>query len=239
MATRTRTDTKLISTLFLVGAALAVLGNGLHPFFAADATAADIVAEASSSSLWLPVHVGIGIALLMLTGGLALLAGALRDTPGRSYAALTAVLAIVGGTIFTFQIAAVDGYAMRAVADLPQGEAAAAAIATLGAIDTGLLSLSVMLFLGLTFVALGETCDKADIFAGWIRWTATIAGILGVIVGLLMLADTATDFTFIAFRVVALATTIVAIGIGVALRKGPEVIDLSTAPSESKTTTPA
>ena len=213
--------------------------NALHPFFAGDDTIADVMTEAGSSALWLPVHIGVGLAVILLTVATVMVARHLRHTPGEPYANIAAILAIVGGTMFTVDVVAIDGFAFERLGAAAGAEQFAPAAIAMGNIEAGVFALVVFVHFGLMFVAFGEALDKANAFAGWIRWTSTIAGITGIIVGLLLLLDTATEFAFLAFRVVALAVTAVAIGIGVALRKGPQVIDVSTDATAGATTTPA
>lgn len=223
MEASTTTNARLISALLLIGAALAIVANALHPFFPADVTIEEFLAEAGGNAIWVPIHLGVGVALVLLTVALVLLARHLRSTAGSTWATIAATLAVIGGAIWTLQLVALDGVAFPALAEGELNEATLAAAAALSEVDMALLSLSVFLYVGATFAALGFALDRADAFAPWIRWTAMVGGAAGLIVGLMMLLDVAATFSFVAFRVVAFATTIVAIGIGVELRKAPAV----------------
>lgn len=214
-----RTDRSLTSTLLLSGAALALLGNALHPFFAADATASEVIEEAASSSLWVPLHLGLAIAIALLSVAVVLVARGFIGTAGETLGRVASAGALIGGTTFIVQIGAIDGYVFPALAD--QGAAGSEAAAALWALDGGLLSLVVMGYFGATFLAFGLAMHRAEAFAPWIRWTAIASGAAGIVVGTMMFLDTGMTFALLAFRVVALGTTAVALGLGLALRRAP------------------
>lgn len=212
-------DARVTSNLLVVGGVLAVLGNALHPFLPADATTAAFLREATTNPLWVPLHLAIAVSIGALAAGMVLVLRRLRATPAATLATSTAVLAVMGGGLFIFQIGVLDGYVLPqlgAADQTPELLAAATAITTL---DTGLLSLIVLLYFGVTFAAFGMALEQADTFARWVRWTATGGGTLGIVVGTLMLLDVAGAVTLVAFRVVALASTVVVLGIGIALRR--------------------
>lgn len=209
-------DARLTSNLLLVGAALALIGNVLHPIFPGDVTAAEVIAE-SESALWVPIHLGIAIAIVLLTVALVQVARRFRGTDGGPLAGVGATVAVIGGAIFTVQIGALDGYALPALAAAGMGGSEAAV--ALFALDGGMLALVILLYFGATFLAFGLAMRRSALFAVWIRWTAIVAGSLGLVAGVLMLVDVAAGAAMIGFRFVALAATAVAVGLGLELRR--------------------
>lgn len=210
------TDARLTSNLLLVGAALALIGNVLHPIFPADVTAAEVIAD-SEGALWVPIHLGIAIAVILLTIALVQVARRFQGTDGGPLARTGATLAVIGGAIFTLQIGALDGYALPALAKAGLGESEAAM--ALFALDGGMLALVVLFYFGATFLTFGFAMRRSALFAPWIRWTALVAGAVGVVAGVLMLVDVAAGVAMIGFRLVALGATAVAVGLGLELRR--------------------
>lgn len=135
--------------------------------------------------LWRAVHLLIAVSVVLLTAGIVLFVRKLSESATENAAALTAVLALVGGTLFVTVIGGIDGAAMAALADSAAGDAGGAIVAAaeaVRAVDPGLLSLVVALHLGATFVALGVLVQRGA-RPGWIGWTALVTGTAGVVIG--------------------------------------------------------
>lgn len=228
-----RIDRRLAAGLLLVGAVLAVIGNVLHPFVPADVTTREFLDEAGGSAIWVPLHLGIVVAIALLTAGLVVVLRGLRGTAGEGLATVTAVLAIAGGTVFAVQIGVLDGYVLPQLAEVEPVTPALLAAATLATtIDGGMLALVVLGYFGAAFLTFGLAVRRAGAFDPWIRWTALGTGAAGVVIGVLMMGDVAGAFTFVAFRVVALGATVVALGLGWSLRREPvAATDAAAAPA--------
>jgi hypothetical protein len=219
-------ERRRVSAIILTGAVLATLGNAIHPFFAAGTSVESFLLTVSTTGAWRLIHLLIAVALALLAVGVVLFARLLGTGPGSSTGAAAAVLAVIGAVIFIVQIAAVDGTVLAVLADQHAaggGEAVLANAEVWLAFDLALLSLSVAVFLGATFVTLGWALRQAELCSPWIRWTAITGGAVGLLVGVLMFMGIAEAVTTYAFRVVAFAVTIAAIGLGVQIRREPAV----------------
>lgn len=212
-------DDRVLGRAILVGAVLAALANGLHPFIASDATSLELLTEVTATSYWLPLHVSIGVSIVLLTGSLVVVLGQALAGSLAARARVAIALAILGGTIFTLQIVAVDGGAFVALAGaLEAGNDPASVVAAAEAMrgfDVALLGIVVAVFFGATFVVGAKVLASLGRYASWIITVARIAGWSGLVIGIMMLFDVAGGFTFWAFRVVALLVTVVTFGLGV------------------------
>jgi hypothetical protein len=210
--------------VLLVGAVLGIIGNALHPLVTPDMTVEEFLETADTSAVWAVDHVLLVASLTLLAVGVVLLSRWLRATRGAALATMAATFAVMGGTIAIMQIGALDLFLMSRLADAyASGENTETVLAIASAslwLDYGLLALWVGLLLGATFLALGLALQRAKVFAGWIRWTAIVAGAAGTALGIVMLFDVALVFAFYALRVIGLVDTIVAIAIGVQLYRG-------------------
>lgn len=222
-------DRRLAGNLILVGAVLAVIGNAAHPFLDPEAPATEVLATAADSGYWTVLHLGLAIAGVLLTCGVVLVTRMLAGTPADGTARVAAVLAVIGGTLFAVQIGGIDGTVFPVLGERVAGAADEAVLLPVAEafqrFDIALLSLVVMVYFGATFVALGLAFRAVDVFAGWLDVTALVAGVAGVVVGAMMFLELMPTFTFYAFRVVALAVTVVAFGVAAALLRRPAHVD--------------
>ncbi|MPZ73675.1 MAG: hypothetical protein GEU74_10665 [Nitriliruptorales bacterium] len=208
------------------GALLGVVGNVFHPVLDPGLSTQAFLDAVHAAPWWRALHLLITLSVVLLTAGLVLLARRLVSPPGGDAARVTAVLALIGGTLFVAVIGAVDGAAMSALADVSAGapgqDVIVAAAAGLRAMDNGLLSLVVALFMGGTFVALGAALRAGTSFGAWLRWSSLVIGGAGIGTGTLMFLGVAAEFTNYTFRVVALGVTVVALALAIqVLRLGP------------------
>ncbi len=210
--------------VLFVGALLATVGNALHPFIDAAASVEEVLGTINEHGSWELLHLTIAVAVVLLAGGVVLVCRSLQDTAGASWATLASVFAIVGATIFAVQIGGIDGAVMpelaAALAAADDPSAVLTTAAALWAFDQALLGLVVTLYFGALFLAFGTALVKAGAFAAWMRWTSVAAGATGVVIGPLMVLGIADEVTFYAFRVVALAVTVVAFGLAAQLTRG-------------------
>lgn len=213
---------RTVGTVLILGSVLGLVSNAVHPVFPPDVTTAAFLQGADSSPAWAVIHLVLAAAVVASTVAFVLLARLLADTPGRSWAAVGATIAVVSGTIFTAQLAAVDGFVVPALADLYADGGGTRVLTTATAwvaLDYALLSLSVALFLGVLSIAFGRALLLAGAFAPWLRWMMLGVGITGTATGVLMFLGVADAVTLYAFRVVGLVGTFVGLGLGLELQR--------------------
>lgn len=218
---------RFIAGVLLWGAVLATAGNALHPFFAPGASLEEFLTTVGGSSIWAGLHLVIAIAIVLLTAGVVMAIRRFVGTPGEALARGASVMIVIGGTIFTMQIAALDGAVMPVLAEQLAAASDPAVVLALAealeALDIALISLVVTLYFGAGFIALGLAAQRVGAFSSWIRGAAMATGAGGIIVGPLMFLRIADGVTFFAFRGVALLATIVAFGLAYELGRKPAV----------------
>lgn len=224
----TSTDARVASTLLIVGGILGVIGNALHPFLAGDSTTPELLtAIAGRGHLWTAVHLIIAAAIVVLTVGAVVLVRVLDGTPGALASRAAAVCAVIGGTIFSIQIAVFDGIGLRELADAHAAangsakrsiEGVADAVATL---DLALLALSMVLFLGVTFIVLGTALIRSGLFAAWIGGLSVLSGAVAALAGLLILFNGGSNLAInFLFRPGAALGTVAILAVALSLRRG-------------------
>lgn len=216
-------DQRFVGGVLLLGGVLAMVGNALHPFLDPHGGGAELVARAGETSYWTALHLVVVVAVVLLTAGTVMLMRGFAGTAGEATGRLAAALAVVGGTIFAIQIGGLDGAVFPALADQLAGgadEASVLAVAdAMQALDVALLAIVTTVYLGGVFVAAGLSFHRVDAFAPWMRWTAMVAGGAGVVIGVMMFLGVADVVAFYGFRAVALAVTVVTLGLGFELRR--------------------
>lgn len=180
---------RMTGGLFIVGAAVGLVGNALHPH-TADPNTTAIVGAIAQNGAWVGIHLAIIVAILLIIGGLVGLADQLNGTSAAPLARLGLAAALVGGAVVTVS-SAIDGFAMKALAQssasAPAAEAASAlriAIAVRDA-DFGIWSIGMLVFFGAAFICFGLAVSASRRFAGWFGWVA-VAGASGATVAALL-----------------------------------------------------
>jgi hypothetical protein len=183
---------RLTAGLFLAGAAIGLVGNGLHPH-TADTDPASAIDAIAGSAPWVAIHLAIIVAILLLVGGLVGLTGLLRNEPGRRLSELGLAAAVVGGAIVVTSLA-IDGFAMKALAnawvtgpDAGAGQALAVA-ATVKTADLGIWSAGMLVFFGLAFICYGAAIAAGGPVPRWLGWLALAGGAGSVVASILQLA---------------------------------------------------
>src|SRR5512143_614833 len=100
--------------LLIIGSALGLVGNALHPHVASPDAGASLRAIADNVA-WSAIHLAIIVAILLVIGGLLALADELADTPGRFWARLAVGASVLGGALVTVSTT-IDGFAMKSFA---------------------------------------------------------------------------------------------------------------------------
>lgn len=183
---------RLTAGLFLAGAAIGLVGNGLHPH-TADPDPAPAIDAIAVSAPWVAIHLAIIIAILLLVGGLVGLTGLLRNGRGQRLSELGLAAAVVGGAIVVTSLA-IDGFAMKALADSwvtgpDAGSAQALAMAaTVKTTGLGIWSAGMLVFFGLAFICYGASIAAGGSVPLWLGWLALASGAASVGASVLQLA---------------------------------------------------
>jgi hypothetical protein len=209
--------------MLLAAAILLLLGNAAHPIDTAPSATSRF--EFATAGSWVPIHLAVGIGMLLAAAGLVAFAGTIRG-PGARAAKLGALSATVGGSALAIVFIALDGFAVSMLA----GEWAAAAGDTraavegaalaLEAIDSGLAGFGTLLLLGCSLIAFGAAIRASRQVAVWLGWLALGIGFGGVVTGLalLVVGPTATSINWL-LRPTATTATAYFVLLGVALRR--------------------
>jgi hypothetical protein len=104
---------KIAGALLIGGAVIGLIGNALHPH-TADLDGAATVASIAQNGAWVPIHLAIIVAILLIIGGLVGLTEHLTDTPGGPFARLGLAGALLGGAVVTVSTA-IDGFVIKAL----------------------------------------------------------------------------------------------------------------------------
>lgn len=168
----------------LVGAAIAVVANLLHPRtpVEADTVWFGVIAD---STVWNFVHFLIGVAILFVLAGLIALARYVRDTPGSGWGTITLIVGVAGSAVALVHTG-IDGFAFKAVAERwadagrPGDGAVYELVQAMDAISGGLFNVFNGTLLGLVPVLGGVTALRSGVFAGWVGVVAIIGGAIGV-----------------------------------------------------------
>jgi hypothetical protein len=187
----------------MVGAAIAVVFNVLHPR-SSDLDPAAVVSAAADNSLWAVDHYmlgwTIGLALLALVVITHTLTGPRSQSWGR-----VALWFAVGGTAIAFVTIVVDGFALSQAAQHGSAEVATA-VAYVG---EGLFVATIGSFFGITPVVYGVALLTGDDYPSWLGWTILLAGTLGVITGsIVFFAGPASVTINVLFPISSLITTL-------------------------------
>lgn len=207
-----RSPDRATGAVLLAAAALLTGGNLAHPVDAAPSPTSRL--DLAGAPAWLVVHVVIAVGFLALATGLVLLASRGR---GGVAATTTAVTAIVGGGTLALVFAGLDGYGFHALAGASD-DAIGAAVA-LDAIDTGLAGVGTLTLMGAALLSMAATLRHDPLGTHrWVVAACSLAGVLGTVSGAALLWGGATTTTINGLlRPTAMLTTLVVVGLGVAL----------------------
>ena len=101
--------------LALIGGLLALVANGLHPHPSSFDLQA-LLAEIAGSNAWMPIHLTLIAAMLLILGAMAAITLTLEGEPGATLARFALVAALVGGALSILVSTSMDGFAMKQVA---------------------------------------------------------------------------------------------------------------------------
>ncbi len=168
----------------LAGAVIAVVANLLHPRTPEDADTVwfGVIAD---SGLWDLVHYLIGVAILLVLGGLVALDRYLQDSPGSAWARLMLVVGTTGAAVALVHTG-VDGFAFKqaaerwAAAGRPTDGASYEVVQMMDAVSNGLFNVFNGTFLGVAPLLGGIAVLRSGLFSGWVGVVGVIGGAIGI-----------------------------------------------------------
>jgi len=174
----------------VAGAVLGLVGNLIHPGTAGpndpEATAR-VIAE---SQIWIPVHLTILVAFLLMLGGLVAIHDSIRGGLSGALVRFGLASAIVGAAAAIVLIS-LDGFAAKHLADSwlsSPADARPTAIASFrseDAINFALLSPLNLVFAGSTFLLFALGAALSDAYPRWLGWTVAVAAAGGAVSGVI------------------------------------------------------
>jgi hypothetical protein len=183
---------RLFGALFISGAIIGLVGNGLHPH-TADLDGAATVHAIAGNGAWVAIHLAIIVAILLVIGGLVGLAEEMTGTTGEPLAQLGLTAALLGGAVVTVSLA-IDGFVMKALSDASvsaTGTNAALALrisVALKDVDFGIWSIGMLAFFGVAFACFGGAVIASRRYPGWFGWIAVIGAAGSAVAALLQIA---------------------------------------------------
>jgi hypothetical protein len=174
----------------IAGAVLGLVMNLLHPNTSGPANPVQTALVVARSDVWIPLHLGIIVAFVLMLGGLTALHDSIRGGLPGALARFGLNAAIVG-TAGAVVLVSLDGFAARHLAEAlvaaPE-ETRASALAAFTAEDTinfALLSPLNLVFAGFTFVLYGLAVACSHVYPRWLGWIAVAGGAGGAVSGVI------------------------------------------------------
>lgn len=197
----------------LAGAALGVVVNLLHPR-TPEAGALPQFEMIADSTYWDINHYAALLAIVFFVGGFFALERYADDTAGFAWARLALFAAVVGAAVGAVLIA-VDGYALKALADhwadvgRPTEGPAYEAVNVAREFGIGLFNVFTGTAIGFAPILGGIATIKSGRFSGWIGAFGIVGGVIGVGVDLYQVTAGLTVFSSnVAFTAAALIVTV-------------------------------
>jgi hypothetical protein len=196
MSTRPRPQQRpwhrMFGALFISGAILGLVGNGLHPH-TADLDGAATVLAIAGNGAWVAIHLAIIVAILLVIGGLVGLAEEMTGTPGEPLARLGLAAALLGGAVVTVS-SAIDGFVMKALsvasisATGTDGALALPISVAVKDVDFGIWSIGMLAFFGVAFACFGGAVVASRRYSRWFGWIAIVGAAGSAVAAFLQIA---------------------------------------------------
>lgn len=193
MSSRPHAGRNLASGLLLVGGLLALAGNALHPH-APDPDPAATIAALATDAAWPWIHLAIMGGILLIIGGLAVLARELTTGPAEPLARIAVVALVIGGAVVTVSTS-VDGFGLKALAlaaeAAPASEAASAIRAAMAAdaMGFGIWSMGMLVLFGAGFGCFALALAAGRLLPLWYAALALAGALLSGMAAVLQIAE--------------------------------------------------
>lgn len=218
----------------VVGALAALVANALHPRITDldDATSA-MIEEVARSGAWVPLHLVLIAAILLIAGGLFALARSLKGGPAEGLARLAKGSLLISTSVALVTLG-IDGFSSKDASDAwaaatgPGKDAAFAAAAAVVTVAWGAFMVMTMTFIGLTPMLFGLAITRSQEYPAALGWPVAALGAVGIVAGVVGFGGQSTVF-WILFLVSSGLLTLWILVMGVLL--GRKAAALAPAPS--------
>ena len=172
----------------VAGAVLGLVGNLIHPVTSGPDEPAATARVVADSGIWIPVHLGLVVAFVLMLLGLVAIHDSFIGGLPRALARFGLAAALIG-TTGGVVLLSLDGFAAKHLADAwasapPTARAEAlASFRAEDAVNFALLSPLNLVFAGFTFVLFGLANALSTVYPRWLGWAAVIGGVGGAISG--------------------------------------------------------
>jgi hypothetical protein len=216
-----RTIVRFCAASAIIGAILAMIGNGLHPH-TTNPTLESVLTLIATRADWVAIHLIIILSIFCILGGLFGVYRSLHLEPAAEWAQLGFAVAVAGSTMVAVNFAS-DGFAMKNVATLwansnPSEQAAMLPAAqVLYQANLGFYTVWIFLFLGIPFVLYGLALLQSVSYPRWMGWLGFVSGMGSTVVGIAQYLGGETTFLTNMFVAFSVAITLWMLVIGVSL----------------------
>jgi hypothetical protein len=201
----------------MVGAILALVLNVLHP---RPSSFEDQVGETlrvvAASDAWIPIHLGIILAVLMIVLGLFAVARSMKGGPAEGLARL-ALRSLPISTPVALLTLAVDTYATKAVADAVGDQVGSPEGAAVVHIGWSLFMMFIITFLGVTPFLFGLAVGSDPRYPTALGYGGVILGAAAVVNGVDGVLGGGSGRFFVVFTVISGLLTLWVLALGVLL----------------------
>jgi hypothetical protein len=174
----------------IAGAILGLVGNLVHPATAGPSDPAATAQVVAESQTWVPVHLGLIVAFILMLGGLIAIHDSINGGLAGALARFGMVAAIIG-TAGGVVLLSLDGFAAKHLAEVwlsTPADARGAALAAFSAEDSvnfALLSPLNLVFAGVTFILYGLAAAFSGTYPRGLGWVAVAGGAGGAVSGVI------------------------------------------------------
>jgi len=212
----------------ILGAILAGVGNAIHPRLSdfGDPVRAELEMVAGSSA-WIPIHLVVAAGVLLITVGLYALARSLSEERDGGYrVGRLALGSLLVSAPLALAALAIDGYAMKEVADVwaasGGSESSFAAGQAVRAVGWAVFMSFVMLFAGITPLLFGIAIAQDRKYPAAMGWPVVVLGAGSIVAGLIGFLGGPTQAFFLTFLVTSGLLTVWVLGASfVVMRRAP------------------
>ena len=210
----------------IAGAILTAIGNSLFPRAADPTDPAQVVQAMTSFGAFVVLNWITALGLLLILGGLAVLALSLRDSPGDGWARLAFYAAMVATALWVVLFAVSVG--AKWLADAAARDPSLAPVAKAMVFQVNGLFAGAVLVNWLDVFLFGLALLRADRYPVWLAWTAAVLGAATFLLAGLPLALSGVTATVdnVVFPLLATLTLVWLLALGVLLwrRAGQKVL---------------
>lgn len=227
-----RTLFRMGSWAAIVGGVAAIIFNLIHPRLASfDDPIAEELRVVGESDIWVPLHLGILAAFLLIAFGLFAVARSMKGGPAEGIARVALGSLVISTSISSLALL-IDGYALKAITE------AVGAGPVVGAAGIAVAHLAWAGFMGLTIFGLGVTpaifglaVVRDGRYPALLGYVGFVFGIAAIVTGIAGVLDGPSSAFFIFFSITSGVLTLWVIAVGAML--GMRVAGTITVPEST------